>query len=193
MVNNLYIVAYVPYFFKIGISAIWLIDSIIDRCHLETHQNVILIALTERTRNRQLLTTGREFDLPCGSTRSTLIMCVLRMYIDNFYCLPTPSKDTKPIASKLPEKASKVKWRDKIPDTEVLACASMLSLHTYKIQAKMDWLYDKNAFTRLSKKLCLESWNLENEPMMVRWSASKDTLKPSLKDSESNKVKKAET
>ena len=81
-------------------------------------------------------------------------------------------------------KLLKIKWQDKIPDTEVLKRAGMQSVHTLLKLAQLRWTCHVTRMPdeRLPNKSSMENYKLENAPMVVRRSDKKDTLKISLKD-----------
>ena len=77
----------------------------------------------------------------CGTANLLVCMCVLDS-------IPTPFKEALRFPLKLFEKAVKIKWQDKIRDTEVLKKAGAQSMYTVlKLAhaAKMDWPCYKNA------------------------------------------------
>ena len=75
-------------------------------------------------------------------------------------------------------KLLKIKWQDRIPDTEVLKRARMQSVHTLLKLAQLRWT---GHVTRMPINVCqrkssMENYKLENAPMVVRRS---DTRTPS--------------
>ena len=90
----------------------------------------------------------------------------------------------QPFPLKLFEKAVKIKWQDKIPDTEVLKKAGMQSMHTVLKLAQLRWTGHviRMPDERLPKKVVygeLQEGKLSQCGQKIRY---KDTLKASLKD-----------
>ena len=79
----------------------------------------------------------------------------------------------------LPEKAPKIWWQDKIPDTEVLNRAGMQSVHTLLKLAQLRWT--ESLMSGYQRKYSMENFRWESAPK-VQKKRCKGTLKASLKD-----------
>ena len=83
-------------------------------------------------------------------------------------------------------KLLKIKWQDRIPNTEVLKRAAMQSIHTL---LKLAQLKDGQAMLPeclmnvCQRKYSMENYKLENAPMVVRRSDTRTPSKPPLKTS----------
>ena len=77
-------------------------------------------------------------------------------------------------------KLLKIKWQDKIPDTEVLKRAGMQSVHTLLKLAQLRWTghFTRMPDERLPKKILYGEHKLENGPMVVRRSDTRTLSKP---------------
>ena len=75
-------------------------------------------------------------------------------------------------------KLLKIKWQDRIPDTEVMKRAGMQSIHTLLKLAQLRWTghVTRMPDERRQRKSSMENFKQENAPMMVRRS---DTRTPS--------------
>ena len=84
----------------------------------------------------------------------------------------------------LPEKAPKIKWQDKIPDTEVLKRAGMQSVHTLLKLAQLRWSghVTRMPHERLPKKVFYGELQVGNRSQGGLKKRYKDTIKASLKD-----------
>ena len=85
-------------------------------------------------------------------------------------------------------KLLKIKWQDRIPDTEVLKRAEMQNVHTLLKLAQLRWTghVTRMPDERLPKKSSMENYKLENAPMVVRQSDTRTPSKPPLKTSNLN-------
>ena len=92
--------------------------------------------------------------------------------------------DSLPTACCL-RKLLKIKWQDRIPDTEVLKRAGMQSVHTLQKLAQFRWTGHVTIMPdeRLPKKFSMENYKLENAPLVVRRSDTRTPSKPPLKAS----------
>ena len=88
------------------------------------------------------------------------------------------------ISIKLFEKAVKIKWQDKIPDTEVLMKAGMQSMHTVLKLAQLRWTGHviRTPDERLPKKFFCGELQEGKRPQGGQKKRYKDNLKASLKD-----------
>ena len=77
-------------------------------------------------------------------------------------------------------KLLKIKWQDRIPDTEVLKRAGMQSVHTLLKLAQLRWTGHVTRMheERLPKKILYGELELANAPMVVRRSDTKTPSKP---------------
>ena len=82
-------------------------------------------------------------------------------------------------------KLLKIKWPDRILDTEVLKRAGMQSVHTLLKLAQLRWTghVTRMPDERLPKKSSMENFKLVNVPMVVRRSDTRTPSKPPLKTS----------
>ena len=82
-------------------------------------------------------------------------------------------------------KLLKIKWQDRIPDTEVLKRAGLQSVHTLLKLAQLRWTghVTRMPDVRLSKKILYGELKSENTPMVVRRSNRRTPSKPLLKTS----------
>ena len=112
-------------------------------------------------------------------SNTKLLACLNRFY----RYLTSPSASVTIFPLKLFEKAVKIKWQDKIPDTEVLKKAGMQIIHIVLKVAKLRWtdhaiMPDER---RPNKVFCgeLQEGKCSQGSQKKRY---KDTLKASLKD-----------
>ena len=79
-------------------------------------------------------------------------------------------------------KLLKIKWQDRIPDTEVLKKTRMQNLHTLLKLAQLRWtaLLPECLMNVCQRKSSIENYKWENSPMVVR---TRTTWKPRLKTS----------
>ena len=75
-------------------------------------------------------------------------------------------------------KLLKIKWQDRIPDTEALKRAGMQSIHTLLKLAQLRWTGHV-----CQRKSSMENFKLENAPMVVRRRDTRTPSKPPLKTS----------
>ena len=82
-------------------------------------------------------------------------------------------------------KLLKIKWQDRIPDTEVLKRAGMQSVHTLLKLAQLRWTghVTRMPDERLPKKILYGELKSENASMVVRRSDTRTPSKPPLKTS----------
>ena len=81
-------------------------------------------------------------------------------------------------------KLLKIKWQDRIPDTEVLKRAGMQSVHTLLKSAQLRWTghVTRMPDERLSKKILYGELQVGKRSHCGQKKRYKDTLKASLKD-----------
>ena len=92
--------------------------------------------------------------------------------------LPTACQKSESLPYKLSQKTRKllkIKWQDRIPDTEVLKRKGMQSVHTL-----LNMLPDC-PMNVCQRKSPMENYKSENAPMVVRRSDTRAPLKPPLK------------
>ena len=83
-------------------------------------------------------------------------------------------------------KLLKIKWQDRIPDTEVLKRAGMQSVYTLLKLAQLRWtghVTSECLMNVCQRKSSMENYKLENAPMVVRRSDARALPKPPLKTS----------
>ena len=82
-------------------------------------------------------------------------------------------------------KLLKIKWQDRIPDTEVLIRAGMQSIHTLLKLAQLRWTghVTRMPDERLPQKILYGELQVGKRPMVVRRSDTRTPSKPPLKTS----------
>ena len=85
-------------------------------------------------------------------------------------------RDLKPFPLKLFEKAVKIKWQDKNPDTEVLKKAGMHSIHAVLKLAQLSWT--GHLMSNFQRKSCMENYKMESALKVARRNATKTPYKP---------------
>ena len=82
-------------------------------------------------------------------------------------------------------KLLKIKWQDRIPDTEVLKRTGMQSIHTLLKLAQLRWTGHDTRMPdeRLPKKSSMENYKWGNAPIVVRRNNTRTPSKPPLKTS----------
>ena len=80
-------------------------------------------------------------------------------------------------------KLLKIRWQDKIPDTEVLKKAKMQSVHTLLKLAQLRWTghVTRMPDERCQRKFSMENCNKESVHMVAKRNATKTLLKPRLR------------
>ena len=99
-------------------------------------------------------------------------------------CLQPPLEITKQLPSKCLRKILKIRWQDKVPDTEVLHCADTTSIHTLISKNQLRWSghvvrMDDN---RLPKRIFYQELATGKRTTGGQYKRYKDTLKASLKN-----------
>ena len=102
----------------------------------------------------------------------------------NLDSLPTACQKTEPLPYSCLRKRLKIKWQDRIPDTEVLKRARMQSVRTLLKLAELRWTghYTRMPGERLPKKILYGELQVGKRSHGGQKKRYKDTLKASLKD-----------
>ena len=95
--------------------------------------------------------------------------------------IPTTCQETLPFPPKLPEETPKIRWQDKIPDTEVLKKAKMQNVHILLKLAQLRWNGHVTRMPDEPKKVLYGELQEGRAYKVAKRNATKKPLKPRLR------------